>query len=91
MAVAANRETEMAFHCPHCKTVVLSRRNTLCSTCHKPLPADILFTAAQVEEIEVAERERERSRQQREERRQQEAAKARHSEGGGDASMMLGG
>jgi uncharacterized Zn finger protein (UPF0148 family) len=48
----------MAYHCPACSRPILSRRNKLCSFCQEPLPAELLFTPAEVQEIEAAERER---------------------------------
>jgi uncharacterized Zn finger protein (UPF0148 family) len=73
----------MALHCPTCKATILSRRNKLCCSCQNPLPAELLFTASQVEEIEAAERERENRRRLRQEERLREAAKISSSEGGG--------
>ena len=54
----------MRLRCPTCNRPILSRRNKLCSFCQKPLPAELLFTPAQVEEIEAAESERQRARQE---------------------------
>jgi predicted amidophosphoribosyltransferase len=48
----------MAYHCPACSRATLSRRNKLCSFCGEPLPAELLFTPAQIEKIEAAERAR---------------------------------
>jgi uncharacterized Zn finger protein (UPF0148 family) len=80
----------MALHCPTCKATILSRRNKLCSSCQNPLPAEFLFTAAEVQEIEAAEREREKRRRLREEERLREAAKIRSSDGG-DSFIGMGG
>jgi predicted amidophosphoribosyltransferase len=66
----------MAYRCPACSRAILSRRNKLCSFCGKPLPAELLFTPAEVEEIEAAERERALARKRRDEERV-EAARRR--------------
>jgi predicted amidophosphoribosyltransferase len=54
----ANHEAKMAYHCPACSRAILSRRNKLCGFCGEPLPAELLFTPAQIEKIEAAERAR---------------------------------
>jgi hypothetical protein len=59
----------MAYHCPACSRAILSRRNKLCSFCQEPLPAELLFTQAEIEKIEAAERERALARKRREEER----------------------
>ena len=64
----------MAYRCPGCSRVILSRRNKLCGFCGEPLPAELLFTPAQIEEIEAAERARALASKLRAERRA-EAAK----------------
>jgi predicted amidophosphoribosyltransferase len=48
----------MAYHCPACSRAILSRRSKLCSFCGEPLPAELLFTPAQIAKIEAAERAR---------------------------------
>jgi predicted amidophosphoribosyltransferase len=75
-AVNTDHEAEMAYLCPACSRAILSRRNKLCSFCGKPLPADLLFTAAEIAKIEAAERERAIAREGREEERE-EARKRR--------------
>jgi predicted amidophosphoribosyltransferase len=65
-----NDEAKMAYYCPACSRAILSRRNKLCSFCGKPLPAELLFTPAEVEKIEAAERERALARKRREEERE---------------------
>ena len=37
------------LRCPACNYTILSRRNKLCSFCQEPLPADLLFTPAEIE------------------------------------------
>ncbi len=59
----------MAYHCPTCDRPILSRRNKLCSFCSNPLPAELLFTSAEIEAIEAAERERALARKLRDEKR----------------------
>ena len=48
---------------------MLSRRNKLCSFCREPLPAELLFTPAEVEKIEATERARALASKLREEER----------------------
>jgi predicted amidophosphoribosyltransferase len=64
-----HREAQMAYTCPACERSILSRRNKLCSFCGKPLPSELLFTPAEVEAIEAAERERALAFKLREEKR----------------------
>jgi hypothetical protein len=73
----------MPFRCPTCDRAILSRRNPLCGFCQQPLPAELLFTPAEIQMIEAGERERALARTLREEKRAREAEKARLSDGGG--------
>jgi hypothetical protein len=73
----------MRPRCPSCDRAILSRRNPLCGFCQKPLPAELLFTPAEIEKIEAEERERTLAHALREETRAREAAKARSYDGGG--------
>jgi hypothetical protein len=66
----------MAYQCPACSRSILSRRNKLCSFCGAQLPAELLFTPAEVEAIEAAERQRALARKLREEERQEAAMRA---------------
>jgi hypothetical protein len=66
------RKDVMAYHCPACGRTILSRRTKLCGFCREPLPAELLFTPAEVEEIEADERERALARKLREEERVKE-------------------
>ncbi len=66
----------MAYQCPACSRSILSRRNKLCSFCGAPLPAELLFTQAEVEAIEAAERQRALARKLRDEERQEAALRA---------------
>jgi uncharacterized Zn finger protein (UPF0148 family) len=72
----------MQHKCPHCGSVVYSRRNVLCGVCGKRLPDSVLFTAEErtVVERELAEAKR-RARQ----------ARAADGIGGGDAGGYGGG
>lgn len=75
----------MAYLCPACNRTILSRRNKRCGFCGEPLPAELLFTPAEVEAIEAAERERSRARELREKERlkaKEEASKNRDYSGG---------
>ncbi|MBI2948021.1 MAG: hypothetical protein HYY23_10255 [Verrucomicrobia bacterium] len=49
--------------CPHCASIVYSRRNKLCGVCNQSLPQTILFDPAEAEKIEqLLARERHRHR-----------------------------
>ena len=63
----------MAYHCPACSRKILSRRTKLCGYCGEPLPAELLFTPAEVEEIEAAERKRVLASELRDEKRLKQA------------------
>ena len=69
-------EDKMAYLCPACNRKVLSRRNKLCGFCGGALPAELLFTPAEVEAREAAERERALARELREKERLEAARKA---------------
>jgi hypothetical protein len=73
----------MRLRCPTCSRPILSRRNKLCSFCQKPLPAELLFTLAEVEMIEAAEAERKLLRELRQEERVKEILKRSINDGGG--------
>ena len=73
----------MAYYCPACNRTILSRRNKRCGFCQEPLPAELLFTPAEVEEIEAGERERALAIKLREEERVKEYAKRYPSSDGG--------
>jgi hypothetical protein len=40
-------------HCPHCGSVIYSRRHKLCGVCAEPLPSACLFSMAEAERVEV--------------------------------------
>src|SRR3569832_86047 len=46
--IASTREVR----CPHCRSIVYSRKNELCGVCCKPLPAELLFHPLEVARIE---------------------------------------
>lgn len=73
----------MPYHCPHCRATVLSRRNKLCSHCHEPLPAAVVFTPGQVRAIEAEEAARTQAAQRRAEEKQIQQSKSRNSGDGG--------
>ena len=39
----------MEFRCPHCNSIVYSRRNKLCGVCGAELPPEVLFTKEEAE------------------------------------------
>lgn len=52
------------FRCPHCDSIVYSRRNPLCGLCGILLPKEFLFTAEESERVTgMLVRERSRHRQ----------------------------
>jgi hypothetical protein len=73
----------MPLRCPTCDRAILSRRNPLCGFCQQPLPAELLFTRAEIQKIEAEERERALAAARRAEMRAREAEKARPCDGGG--------
>ncbi len=72
----------MSLHCPHCQARILSRRNRLCSDCHRPLPECALMTPAELEAVESQERNRARQADLREKRRRAAYEQAREYGGG---------
>ena len=43
---------QMAYHCPECKRVIFNRRKATCDFCGAPLPAELLFTKAEIEALD---------------------------------------
>jgi hypothetical protein len=77
----------MRLRCPACDRAILSRRNSLCGFCQQPLPAELVFSPAEIERIEAEEKARAIARTLREEARAREAAKARPYDGGGGGDI----
>jgi hypothetical protein len=46
-----------ARHCPDCRSVIYSRRHKLCGVCAAVLPDEILFNAAQAQNVSSFMRE----------------------------------
>jgi uncharacterized Zn finger protein (UPF0148 family) len=42
----------MTPQCPHCGSVIYSRRNVLCGVCGKQLPPELLFTPEERRKVE---------------------------------------
>ena len=80
----------MVPRCPHCQSPILSRRNPLCSTCRNPLPEEVVFTAAELEQVEATERGREEACKLRDERRAKAIAGRLQAEGGNGGAMSFG-
>jgi hypothetical protein len=40
-------------HCPHCGSLVYSRRHKLCGVCAEPLPSECLFSLEQAVQVQV--------------------------------------
>ena len=52
-----------AARCPHCESIIYSRRNKLCGVCDQVLPREILFNPIEAERIEnLLAQERQRHR-----------------------------
>ena len=50
-------------HCPHCQSVIYSRRHKLCGVCFGPLPESCTFSDYEAENVKsLLEQERERHR-----------------------------
>ena len=41
-----------ALRCPHCDSIIYSRRNKLCGVCSQTLPAEYLFTPREARRVE---------------------------------------
>ena len=78
------------MHFPTCNRPLLSRRIPRCSFCQAPIPAELLFTPAEIAKIEAEEKARELAAIQRDEKRAEEAAKARSVNDCGGAFFMIG-
>jgi len=44
----------MSYHCQKCKGVIYNRRNKQCGFCGTELPAELLFTAAEIAVLDKA-------------------------------------
>jgi hypothetical protein len=54
----------MELKCPHCGSIIYSRRNPLCGVCAQPLPPELLFNAEERAKVERDLEETERRRKQ---------------------------
>jgi len=45
----------MNYHCPKCQGVIYNRRNKRCGFCGAELPAELLFTAAEIAALDEQE------------------------------------
>ncbi|MBM3835744.1 MAG: hypothetical protein FJ403_21240 [Verrucomicrobia bacterium] len=41
-----------ALRCPHCTSIIYSRRNKLCGVCGEELPKEFLFTSTEARKVE---------------------------------------
>ena len=64
----------MSLHCPTCNREVYSRRHKHCGFCGAELPAEFLFTEAELAELDA---EAEQRRQERKAKEQKEAEEAK--------------
>jgi len=65
----------MSYHCPKCKGVIYNRRNKQCGFCGTELPAELLFTAAEIavlDKDEAAAEELHRQKQAKEDEKEKE-------------------
>ena len=55
--------SQPARHCPHCGSLVYSRRHKLCGVCAEPLPNACLFTMEKAQQVQsLLDEERARHR-----------------------------
>ena len=66
----------MSLHCPTCNREVYSRRHKRCGFCGAELPAEFLFTEAELAVLELEENQRRLERQAKEEKQAKEAEAA---------------
>jgi hypothetical protein len=45
--------TDLQHHCPHCQSIIYSRRHRLCGVCSLPLPRELLFTDLEAQGIDA--------------------------------------
>lgn len=45
-------QTNQVLRCPHCDSIIYSRRNKLCGLCNQVLPPELLFSAVESDRIE---------------------------------------
>lgn len=68
----------MSYHCPSCNGVLYDRRRKACGFCGAEVPAEFLFTPAELEHLRVEEAlAEERQQQQRAKEASEAEAKAR--------------
>ena len=66
----------MSLHCPKCNRQVYSRRHKRCGFCGAELPAEFLFTEAELAVLEAEENQRRLERKAKEEKQAKEAEEA---------------
>ncbi|HTD65902.1 MAG TPA: hypothetical protein VK846_05145 [Candidatus Limnocylindria bacterium] len=72
----------MSHHCPTCNGVLYDRRRKACGFCGAAVPAELLFTPAELEHLRVEEAWAEETRRQlRVQEAAEEEAKARAFDG----------
>jgi len=65
----------MSYRCPKCKGVIYNRRNKQCGFCGAELPAELLFTAAEIAALDkeaAAAKELHRQKQAKEDEEEEE-------------------
>lgn len=43
---------DAGLRCPHCSSIIYSRRNKLCGVCTQELPVELLFSQAEARRVE---------------------------------------
>ena len=71
----------MSYHCPSCHGVLYDRRRKTCGFCGVALPAELLFTPAELEQRQREEAVAERHRQQRIKEQAEAEEQARRARG----------
>ena len=83
----------MSYHCPKCHGVLYDRRRKTCGFCSAELPAELLFTPAELEKLrldEAAADERYRQQRAKEQAEAEEQARAASGSGGVDYISFTG-
>jgi len=69
-------QPRMSLNCPTCNREVYSRRHKRCGFCGAELPAEFLFTEAELALLDAEAEQRRQERRDREEKAAKEAAEA---------------
>ena len=80
----------MSHQCPKCDRVIYNRRSKICGFCGAELPAELLFTQAQIEALDRNAAEADaRHKRQRDEEEAEAKAKAEEQARRTQAALLL--